>query len=1407
MAILFDFANQTLPGGATPLGTEEKSILAKDPFAGFEPADEFADFEEAPDEFSAFQQADDLDLRDVDALDKDREKFDPKAYFSQNPDVAKEPKKLQKLLEVYRRRRKEGLKASEVAKSVVKETPGLIGGIAKGARDLAARTLDVTLQPVANIALGAITGELSDPQRRKAFKEEGRKSIKKAFGEIGAGSEAAAAGIADIGRQGVRKFSKVPDDDQELLQQLSDDVEFQKQAATILKGRGEAEKALGLDADTLKAEGITLDEKAIENLSLVDPITLVATGGIFRAVGLGGKVLGTAATRVGADKLVSKLGNLATKAAGKTVKGVGATVQAGGRAGKSLAEITPAKTIGAAVGVGQTGTFAGAAVGAGAGETVQKAAVKTAEAVAASGAKVKQFGQQIIGEVPKSAGLQRVQDILNNQVTRGAAKGAAAGTVGAAPLAAAVDDDKAAGALLGAGIALGAGGGALIGAKQAVASKISKVHFDRNAAPVPNVDSPGYGLDANLDTAHEANVKTLSQNEQANINTFREALRDVGGEIYSLDPDNFKQRILENMERAKGSPLTAPELAAGDTLAKTSAFFDAAVPDAQGNVRRVVFLNGDSTGLLHDSGHLFQSILSPDRQTELRNSVTEFYKPEEIAQFKADYESRLGRTVTPDYILDEIIAENYNALFNNVPLKDLTAPKGFLQKLGQQSLDVAEALGINLKAGAITPDLQISPSYRLRSLLESGAREVLQHAEAAKGTGPRVVGPAEIVPEGPRELIPGEVELAPREVAPVAPVAVPEALKSISTKPVEIPVVAPKPTPNIRATRKQQNDFAAKRAEVTNVEPAKSAAAKNTDPNAMAQVEAISGHMDAGNPVLEIEHRGAIATGTPDAPSGRTARRSEQEADYIAEGMGAAPATVRNKYQKTVVPVRWEIKGSEPQLIGMSLDKVIANVHRAVKDAVSVKRGDLIPYEQAEGKLTETGWNQAVSDVQAYAENHANGFRGDGQKLTRPTEDVGLSIPAENPDFRPNILTEDRMNFVNMVMGLAPPKTARITGKATPGNIKGQTLAEINKRVPETPAKIAPGDIAKQEFKGFPGRSVKETNPLRNKLAEAGAPIRELIEVTERINAGDIQSVKPRPDIQFRAPVTDIIRGGFLPGKETIAELGAEVQKMSGEEWRSFTESSGTALTPEAYKLGLGLKDRADLARLKELWDAFTETGRAARKAGDYQKAMVDGTKGQFFREALEAATDTGSAAGKDYGWRRFFPEGKPPFAENLGKMQFLPADRFSNAADPIEFASIRTPKGKVFTGSWHGEALMSIMDEIGRGTLNEEVPKSFIEGERGDWGTDGFTTRSGKFLNRAEALEHARKIKQLEEPVKANSFAREGILESGELKFLPKTEAGKKLAKEELVFEIMGRNVTVKKDDVLIGELQPRRP
>src|SRR6185503_6607740 len=98
-----------------------------------------------------------------------------------------------------------------------------------------------------------------------------------------------------------------------------------------------------------------------------------------------------------------------------------------------------------------------------------------------------------------------------------------------------------------------------------------------------------------------------------------------------------------------------------------------------------------------------------------------------------------------------------------------------------------------------------------------------------------------------------------------------------------------------------------------------------------------------------------------------------------------------------------------------------------------------------------------------------------------------------------------------------------------------------NARTPAKPAVIRPADINKQTFSS--GREIMETNPLRNELAAAGVDVRELIEVTERINVSDIESVTPRPDLNFEAPVTDMIRGGFLP-KEDFGIWNPRVKKF-----------------------------------------------------------------------------------------------------------------------------------------------------------------------------------------------------------------------------------------------------------------------
>ena len=77
-------------------------------------------------------------------------------------------------------------------------------------------------------------------------------------------------------------------------------------------------KAAGIDADTLAKEGIILEPDAIESLSLVDPLTMVAFGGAFRIIGAGGKILATVPTVAKGVELTEKLGQFALNAAKKT---------------------------------------------------------------------------------------------------------------------------------------------------------------------------------------------------------------------------------------------------------------------------------------------------------------------------------------------------------------------------------------------------------------------------------------------------------------------------------------------------------------------------------------------------------------------------------------------------------------------------------------------------------------------------------------------------------------------------------------------------------------------------------------------------------------------------------------------------------------------------------------------------------------------------------------------------------------------------------------------------------------------------------------------------------------------------------------------------------------------------------
>lgn len=1273
-----------------------------DPFAGLEEVTLPAAAAPAGSEaFAGLEEADDLDLRDEADLTAD-DAFKPADYINQNPKFRQDPEKSQKLLNIYRAKRVEGLELGKVAKAAVTEAPGIVKKAVQGVGDLVTRVSDIVVQPAANKVLGLLTG--TDAATMEDIQVEAGKKQLKGASEVLAGTDSAITGLSQLAQQGTRKiFGKSPktSSDSDLLNDLYMDAEFAKTMKTLSEGGGDASVALGLDADLLAKEGIILDKEAIERLSLVDPVTMVAGGGAFKIVGAGGKLLATAASKAGAQAVMTGLKTVAAKSIETAGKAAAATARGAGK----VAEILPAKSFGALVGGVKGGSLTGVAMGAAAGDVVKAAAIAGAEGAVRAGEKVAEIGAQMVPGFtgPKTASMARLASISASAPGRAAkavGESAAQGAVAAAPLAVASDDSNTAGAILGGGAALGAIAGTAAKAKGAVAETVAKNYLDPTQITFEAVESPAYGTDKALDASHAKAFAEMTPQEQNMVSAFREAVRPGKGEIYVQDPATYKARIEAEMAKQKGSELTPEEKAQADLYSKTHAEFDGTMVDLDGNSRRVVFLKSSAKGLPHDAGHLFQSLLDPPAQQSLRDAVTKYYTPAQIEAFKAEYARRIGE---PEFFsklgedagnakaADELIAENYGQLFRNTPVTDLAAPRPFLKELGQMAVNAGESLGIDLTAGRTTADLQAQPSFRLQSILRNAAQEVLTRPEASF-EGPKNAPPAPPVPapkpapRAPIELpAPRSLEMAPKvELSPEA-INPASSIPSAGPVPVEpaLPVAVPAPTPvggkNIRTTPEAQGDFASQRAAETGIAEAQKAT--ETNPEVRATVDKIAQSMEAGNPVLEIEHRGITSEGG----EGRTSRKSTQDKGYAAleelqiENRKNAPAEIVNLHQKTFVPVRFTTQGGKPTLLAMSLDKVISNIHRVVSDASANKVEGLLPVPTEGGKLTKAGWDRTLEIVQSYAENQSNGLRGDGKKLIRPGEEAGVSIPAENPDYTPKPLTEAEMNFANLLMGLHTPETGRVQKGRVPTNVKGQLVAEVNAKQPMTPTVIEPEFIGKQTLKGY-DRTVKEVNPLRNELAARGVKTRELAAVTERLAVEDIGTVNPRADINFKPPVTDTVQGGFLPESpvetelarvlqtkrdagidltETVrrkareeaernvrtgsagvqkerntfflpeapdlATLGKEIFDMSAPEWQRWTTEKG-GLTGEAYRTGLAAPDEAYVSHLAKLRDEATAKFKELMAADNLDDAFPYATKAQFFSEAYGAATGGASA-------------------------------------------------------------------------------------------------------------------------------------------------------------------------------------
>lgn len=202
--------------------------------------------------------------------------------------------------------------------------------------------------------------------------------------------------------------------------------------------------------------------------------------------------------------------------------------------------------------------------------------------------------------------------------------------------------------------------------------------------------------------------------------------------------------------------------------------------------------------------------------------------------------------------------------------------------------------------------------------------------------------------------------------------------------------------------------------------------------------------------------------------------------------------------------------------------------------------------------------------------------------------------------------------------------------------------------VPESITKF-PGLLKEAEAEANKSILEQQTQPAKGGESDASGK-----QKTTEVH-GDLRT--PAIEGEGKVPVEEG-GGGIQPQPEAKGALALteDVKSIEGMDQNSFAEemTKRGSLTPAAYDLGLSVTDLSHLEELKQAGERVKSKGKEAMAKGDFNVAAPELMKGQFFREAYEAATGTGSAGKalreKDPNYQPPFPEGKPKEVISGGK-------------------------------------------------------------------------------------------------------------------------------------------------------------
>lgn len=317
---------------------------------------------------------------------------------------------------------------------------------------------------------------------------------------------------------------------------------------------------------------------------------------------------------------------------------------------------------------------------------------------------------------------------------------------------------------------------------------------------------------------------------------------------------------------------------------------------------------------------------------------------------------------------------------------------------------------------------------------------------------------------------------------------------------------------------------------------------------------------------VQVDYLSAEPSPDDKSPNALVRREQRRLADVAERSTPGYENPLRSVFEKVFAPYR---AGDGPGTVyGFSFDKLVQNVDILqgwLSENPAVKSELGLPYD-----LTSP---QLAADVNTYLRNQSNGYGGDGSRLVRPADAVGIT--PENPSYTPVKLSRPVTNVINLLMGLEPAQ--KLTAKEE-FNLR---FAEANGLVP---ARRPKGGI--------------EVNALRNQLRESGFDPRTLNGVLENLRIDRVgANVVRRPDLALPVGEGAFVRAGFMPRALPIPERFTGTGEEAGRR--------GEKATPPAFFNRYGLEGYIRGGKYVDTESGENITGRV------YQTGSIDVSTGR----------------------------------------------------------------------------------------------------------------------------------------------------------------------------------------------------